>query len=151
MTSSYKSTPDPREPEQQHPGAQPPQDDTTQRLKPKGSPMRMPDSVRPVVTPTPPWNAGAQFIAPTQAGQPMNAVPVTPNPPSLPGMPAPVGNGHNQGGNNNPGPQFFPPSPGVNVTNGPVSQGWFPNGPGGNSLQARQPAAVGAMSNVPNT
>lgn len=153
MTSSYnKSTPDPQEPEQLRPGAQPPQNDATQRLNPNGSPMRIPDSVRPgAMPPIPPWNVGPQFIAPTQAGRPMNAVPGTPNPPSLPGMPAPSANSHNQGGNNYPGPQFFPPSPGMPATNGPDSHGWPSNGPGGGALQSRQPMAVSAMETVPRT
>src|SRR5258706_5195933 len=108
MTISHKSTPDPQEPEQQRPGGPLPQDDATQRLNPTGSPMGMPNSVRPgVAAPTPSRNAGGQFFAPGTQGGAMNAVPQAPHPPSLPGMPAPITNTHNQGYNNNPVPQFF--------------------------------------------
>src|SRR6185312_3649642 len=153
MTMSYKSTPDPQEPGQQHPAGQPPQYAATQHPgNAMGSPMRMPDVLRPGgVTPTPPWNAGAQFIVPTQVGGPVNSVPVTPNPLPMQGSPDP--SGHNQGNNSNPGPQpqvFVPPS-GMPMTNGVNSQGWSPGRPDGGALQARQPAAVGAVPNVPHT
>ncbi len=97
---------------------------------PTGSPMRLPKSVQPnVVEPTPPWNAGSQFIAPPQA---------------------PTTNGYNQG-NTHSGTPYYPPAGGIPGTNGPASQGWSPNGPGGGAVQARQPAIVGAMASVPPT
>ncbi|HZU66724.1 MAG TPA: phospholipid carrier-dependent glycosyltransferase [Ktedonobacteraceae bacterium] len=118
---------------------------------PTGSPMRLPQSVRPGSVPqTPPWNLGGQVPAPGAQGGAINAAPVTPLSPSQPGTPAPLASGYNPQ-SNHPGPQLPPPPGNAPATNGPAPQAWSPNGPGGSARQARQPAMVGAVSGPSHT
>jgi hypothetical protein len=91
------------------------------------------------------------MLAPGAQGGGINAAPITPpHSPSQPGTPAPLASGYNPQ-SNHPGPQLPPPSGNVPATNGLGPQGWSPNGPGGNAVQARQPAMVGALSGPPHT
>src|SRR5579875_4166481 len=128
MTISRNSIPEPQEGEGPRiPGGGAP---PSYPGNPTGSPMRLPQSVRPGNVPqTPPWNVGGQMLAPGAQGGGINAAPITPpHSPAQPGTPAPLASGYNAQ-SNHPGPQLPPPSGNVPATNGLGPQGWSPNGP----------------------